>query len=266
MSAPTPDRDRPWVFRTYSGHSSATASNALYRSNLAKGQTGLSVAFDLPTQTGFDSDHALARGGGRQGRGADLPHRRHVGSLRRDPAGPHEHVDDDQRDGGVAALALRRHPPSATASTPPRSRARPRTTSSRSISRAAPTCSRPKPSMRLIADMVSYTVEKIPKWKSDQHLLLTTCRKPERRPPRRSPTRWRTRSPSSTASATAATSRPEVIPNVVGRISFFLNAGNPLRRRDLQVPRDGRALGRDHRRSLRRREPRSSAASATACR
>src|SRR5215510_14970377 len=54
--------DRPWVFRTYSGHSSARASNALYRQNLAKGQTGLSVAFDLPTQTGFDSDHALARG------------------------------------------------------------------------------------------------------------------------------------------------------------------------------------------------------------
>jgi (2R)-ethylmalonyl-CoA mutase len=57
-----PERDRPWMIRTYSGHSSAAASNALYRSNLAKGQTGLSVAFDLPTQTGYDSDHVLARG------------------------------------------------------------------------------------------------------------------------------------------------------------------------------------------------------------
>ena len=55
-------RDRPWVFRTYSGHSSAQASNELYRTNLARGQTGLSVAFDLPTQTGVDSDHPLARG------------------------------------------------------------------------------------------------------------------------------------------------------------------------------------------------------------
>ncbi|MHA1538822.1 MAG: methylmalonyl-CoA mutase family protein [Alphaproteobacteria bacterium] len=55
-------RDRPWLFRTYSGHSSATASNALYRKNLKAGQTGLSVAFDLPTQTGYDSDHFLARG------------------------------------------------------------------------------------------------------------------------------------------------------------------------------------------------------------
>ena len=55
-------RDKPWIFRTYAGHSSAVASNALYRTNLAKGQTGLSVAFDLPTQTGYDSDDALAKG------------------------------------------------------------------------------------------------------------------------------------------------------------------------------------------------------------
>ena len=55
-------KEKPWLIRTYAGHSTAKASNALYRSNLAKGQTGLSVAFDLPTQTGYDSDHALARG------------------------------------------------------------------------------------------------------------------------------------------------------------------------------------------------------------
>ncbi|SHI98824.1 (R)-ethylmalonyl-CoA mutase [Shimia gijangensis] len=57
-----PQKDRPWLIRTYAGHSTAKASNALYRSNLEKGQTGLSVAFDLPTQTGYDSDHVLARG------------------------------------------------------------------------------------------------------------------------------------------------------------------------------------------------------------
>ena len=56
------EKDRPWLIRTYAGHSTAQASNKLYRSNLAKGQTGLSVAFDLPTQTGYDSDHILARG------------------------------------------------------------------------------------------------------------------------------------------------------------------------------------------------------------
>src|SRR5215468_10983467 len=55
-------RDRPWVMRTYAGHSSAAASNALFRRNLAKGQTGLSVAFDLPTQTGYDPDDELAAG------------------------------------------------------------------------------------------------------------------------------------------------------------------------------------------------------------
>src|ERR671930_2001431 len=55
-------KDRPWLMRTYAGHSTAEASNELYRRNLAKGQTGLSVAFDLPTQTGYDPDHELARG------------------------------------------------------------------------------------------------------------------------------------------------------------------------------------------------------------
>lgn len=59
---PDNNRETPWLFRTYSGHSSATASNELYRTNLGRGQTGLSVAFDLPTQTGYDSDHVLAKG------------------------------------------------------------------------------------------------------------------------------------------------------------------------------------------------------------
>src|SRR5215813_10008443 len=62
MGAPAPMPDKPWIFRTYAGHSTASASNALYRKNLAKGQTGLSVAFDLPTQTGYDSDHPQAKG------------------------------------------------------------------------------------------------------------------------------------------------------------------------------------------------------------
>jgi len=63
MTEPTTaTKDRPWLFRTYAGHSTAQASNELYRANLASGQTGLSVAFDLPTQTGYDSDHVLAKG------------------------------------------------------------------------------------------------------------------------------------------------------------------------------------------------------------
>src|ERR671918_1395151 len=62
MDQAAPVADRPWLFRTYAGHSSAAASNALFKANLARGQTGLSVAFDLPTQTGYDSDHPLAAG------------------------------------------------------------------------------------------------------------------------------------------------------------------------------------------------------------
>src|SRR3954449_11986521 len=62
MAHRLPEPDKPWMMRTYSGHSTATASNQLYRTNLAKGQTGLSVAFDLPTQTGYDPDALLARG------------------------------------------------------------------------------------------------------------------------------------------------------------------------------------------------------------
>src|SRR5680860_1252850 len=70
--------DKPWVMRTYAGHSSASESNALYRRNLAKGQTGLSVAFDLPTQTGYDPDHELSRG--EVGKvGVPIPH---LGAMR----------------------------------------------------------------------------------------------------------------------------------------------------------------------------------------
>src|SRR5260370_3005725 len=73
-------RSRPWIMRTYSGHSTPEASNALYRQNLAKGQTGLSVAFDLPPQTGYDSDHPLAAR--EQGKvRVPLPHLGHMRAL-----------------------------------------------------------------------------------------------------------------------------------------------------------------------------------------
>src|SRR3974390_2724687 len=79
MASDTP-RDAPWVMRTYSGHSSARASNELYRTNLAKGQTGLSIAFDLPTQTGYDPDAPLARG--EVGKvGVPVVHRGHMDEL-----------------------------------------------------------------------------------------------------------------------------------------------------------------------------------------
>src|SRR3954462_1883948 len=79
VAAAATTRDEPWVMRTYAGHSSASESNTLYRRNLAKGQTGLSVAFDLPTQTGYDPDSTLARG--EVGKvGVPVPH---LGEMRR---------------------------------------------------------------------------------------------------------------------------------------------------------------------------------------
>ncbi len=86
LEAPGPTRDKPWVMRTYAGHSSPKDSNALYRRNLEKGQTGLSVAFDLPTQTGYDPDDELARGEvGKVGVPGHAPGR-HARAVRRHPA------------------------------------------------------------------------------------------------------------------------------------------------------------------------------------
>ena len=101
-------RDRPWMMRTYAGHSSASASNALFRTNLAKGQTGLSVAFDLPTQTGYDPDSPMAAG--EVGKvGVPIAH---LGDMRtlfaRHPARPDEHLHDHQRDGHVAVCPVHR--------------------------------------------------------------------------------------------------------------------------------------------------------------
>ena len=78
-----PERDRPWVMRTYAGHTTAKASNELYRRNLEKGQTGLSVAFDLPTQTGYDPDDELSRG--EVGKvGVSIAHRGDMATLMRE--------------------------------------------------------------------------------------------------------------------------------------------------------------------------------------
>ena len=158
------------MMRTYAGHSTAAASNALYRSNLAKGQTGLSVAFDLPTQTGYDPDTPLCARRGRQGRRAGAAPRRDAPALRRHPADRDEHLDDDQRDRDVAA----RDVPGGRRGAEPRPR-RPR----RSPRQLAGTTQNdiikeylsrgtyvfpPEHSLRLISDMIAYTVHQIPKW------------------------------------------------------------------------------------------------------
>ena len=136
-----PLRDKPWMFRTYAGHSDAEASNELYRKNLSKGQTGLSVAFDLPTQTGYDSDHPLAKG--EVGKvGVPISH---IGDMRALFDGiPLGEMNTSMTINATAAWLLALYVALADEQSVPRPKlpAPRRTTSSRNICRAAPTSSR----------------------------------------------------------------------------------------------------------------------------
>ncbi|HEY0950362.1 protein meaA [Nocardioides sp.] len=164
-----PQKDRPWVMRTYAGHSTAAASNALYRTNLAKGQTGLSVAFDLPTQTGYDPDSPLARG--EVGKvGVPVPH---LGEMRRLFEGiPLTEMNTSMTINAVAMWMLAMYQVVAEEQNPDLSpeevAAQLAGTTQNDIIKeylsrgtyAFP----PEASMRLIADMIAYTVHQIPKW------------------------------------------------------------------------------------------------------
>ena len=146
-----------------SGHSDARRSNELYRKNLAKGQTGLSVAFDLPTQTGYDPDAELARG--EVGKvGVSIAHEGDMHALL--DGIPLGEMNTSMTINATAAWLLALYAPwlpRRTESSAPPSPARPRTTSSRSTSPAAPTPSRRAPRCGLIADTVAFTVNEIPK-------------------------------------------------------------------------------------------------------
>ncbi len=151
------------MMRTYAGHSTAAASNALYRSNLAKGQTGLSVAFDLPTQTGYDPDHELARG--EVGKvGVPISH---VGDMRALLDGiPLDEMNTSMTINATAAWLLALYIVTAEAQGV-EAKALQGTTQNDIIKEflargtyAFP----PEPSMRLIADMIAYTVTEVPKW------------------------------------------------------------------------------------------------------
>ncbi len=166
-----PERDRPWVMRTYAGHSSAAASNALYRRNLAKGQTGLSVAFDLPTQTGYDPDEVLARG--EVGKvGVPISH---IGDMRALFADiPLDKMNTSMTINATAMwllalyqVAAEEQAVAAGADPSAAVRALAGTTQNDIIkeylSRGTYVFG-PGPSLRLITDMVAYTVAEIPKW------------------------------------------------------------------------------------------------------
>src|SRR5262245_21345719 len=216
-------REQPWVFRTYSGHTSARASNRLYRSNLAKGQTGLSVAFDLPTQTGYDADHPLARG--EVGKvGVPIGH---VEDMRQLFEGiPLDRMNTSMTINATAAWLLALY-----IATAERQGVDPRqlqgTTQNDIIKEYLSRGTYifpPEPSMRLIGDMVAYTVDALPRWNPinvwSYHLQEAGATPVQE-----------IAYAMATALAVLDTVRArgdvsaEVIPRVVGRISFFLNAG-----------------------------------------
>jgi ethylmalonyl-CoA mutase len=162
-SARLPERDRPWMMRTYAGHSTAKASNELYRRNLAKGQTGLSVAFDLPTQTGYDPDDELARG--EVGKvGVPISHRGDMAALMHGI--PLQEMNTSMTINATAAWLLALYVVAAEEQGVAAEQLQGTTQNDiiKEFLARGTYAFPPAPSMRLIADMIAYTVEHVPRW------------------------------------------------------------------------------------------------------
>ena len=223
MNSPTnpSPQTRPWLFRTYAGHSTAKASNALYRTNLAKGQTGLSVAFDLPTQTGYDSDHKLARG--EVGKvGVPLGHLGDMRALFADI--PLEQMNTSMTINATAPWLLSLYIAAAEEQGADVSKLQGTVQNDiikEYLSRGTYVCP-PEPSLRMITDVAAYTREHLPKWNPmnvcSYHLQEAGATPEEEL---------------AFALATAIAVLDdlknkvpaEAFPAMVGRISFFVNAG-----------------------------------------
>ncbi len=158
-----PERDRPWMMRTYAGHSTAKASNELYRRNLAKGQTGLSVAFDLPTQTGYDPDDELARG--EVGKvGVPVCHRGDMATLM--DGIPLGEMNTSMTINATAAWLLALYIVAAEEQGVGQEQLQGTTQNDivKEFLARGTYAFPPAPSLRLIADMIAYTVQHVPKW------------------------------------------------------------------------------------------------------
>jgi (2R)-ethylmalonyl-CoA mutase len=158
-----PERDRPWMMRTYAGHSTAKKSNELYRANLAKGQTGLSIAFDLPTQTGYDADHELARG--EVGKvGVPIAHKGDMHQLL--DGIPLGEMNTSMTINATAAWLLALYIGVAEENGVAAGALQGTTQNDiiKEFLARGTYAFPPGPSMRLIADMVAYTVTEVPKW------------------------------------------------------------------------------------------------------
>ena len=215
------EKDKPWLIRTYAGHSTAKASNKLYRSNLDKGQTGLSVAFDLPTQTGYDSDHILARG--EVGKvGVPISH---LGDMRAlfDQI-PLEDMNTSMTINATAPWLLALYVAVAEEQGAEISKLKGTVQNDlvkEYLSRGTYICP-PKPSMKLIGDVAEYCFNKIPKWNPMNicsYHLQEAGATPEQE--------------LAYALATAISVLDELktrvpqreFPELCGRLSFFVNAG-----------------------------------------
>jgi (2R)-ethylmalonyl-CoA mutase len=163
MSHRLPEPDKPWLMRTYAGHSTARASNELYRRNLANGQTGLSVAFDLPTQTGYDADHELARG--EVGKvGVPVAHKGDMHALM--DGIPLDRMNTSMTINATAAwlLALYIVVAEENGIDPATLQGTTQNDIIKEYLSRGTYAFPPGPSMRLIADSVAYTVEHVPRW------------------------------------------------------------------------------------------------------
>jgi (2R)-ethylmalonyl-CoA mutase len=158
-----PEPDKPWMMRTYAGHSTAKKSNELYRSNLAKGQTGLSIAFDLPTQTGYDPDHELARG--EVGKvGVPVAHKGDMHTLL--DGIPLDQMNTSMTINATAAWLLALYIVTAEENGIDQTKLQGTTQNDiiKEFLARGTYAFPPGPSMRLIADTIAYTVENVPKW------------------------------------------------------------------------------------------------------
>ncbi len=216
-----PEPDAPWVMRTYAGHSTARESNELYRNNLAKGQTGLSIAFDLPTQTGYDPDHELSRG--EVGKtGVSVAHKGDMHFLL--DGIPLEQMNTSMTINATAAWLLALYLAAAEENGVERAALQGTTQNDiikEFLSRGTYAFP-PGPSMRLIADTIAFTVDEVPKWNPinicSYHLQEAGATPVQE-----------IAFAMSTAQAVLDGVRervpPETFPRVFGRISFFVNAG-----------------------------------------
>jgi (2R)-ethylmalonyl-CoA mutase len=215
--------DKPWIFRTYAGHSTAAASNALYRTNLSKGQTGLSVAFDLPTQTGYDSDHPLAKGEvGKVG----VPVC-HLGDMRAlFQAIPLGEMNTSMTINATAAWLLALYIALADEQSAPRAKLQGTTQNDiikEYLSRGTYVFP-PAPSMRLTKDVILFTTKEMPKW-NPINVCSYHLQEAGATPVQELAFALATAIGVLDAVKASGQYADEEFGDVVGRISFFVNAG-----------------------------------------